>query len=1055
MAAVQANDNPLKEGLLTNLANPLGTKVAAVPEVVDAAQIVVFPAKTVGVPKESFLNENRVSQSPENVAALVQKGYQVKVEKGAGAEANFPDTMYTTSGATIVSKKEAFECDVVLKVRAPSLKEETALFKAGGICYSFVYPAQNKELLDELAVKKVTLFGMDCVPRITRAQVFDALSSMANIAGYKSIVAASHYFGRFLSGQMTAAGRMPPAKVLVIGGGVAGLSAIVTAKNMGAIVRCFDTRPAVKTEVESLGAEFLEVKGVKLEAGDGGYAKEMTPEFIQAEMALFAAQCKDVDIIVTTALIPGRPAPKLITKAMVESMKFGSVVVDLAAEAGGNIETTKRDEVHVHKGVTHIGWTDLPSRMGTQASRLYGNNIQKLMMSMVDKSTNGIAVDMKDDVTRGCLVLKSGEMMWPPPRIATPPPKPKAETVTKTVEVVSPFRRTLGTASATAIGLMTLVSLNMLSDAPSFIQMTTVFILAGTAGYQAVWGVAPSLHTPLMSVTNAISGITAVGGMLLMGKGGGMFAQSLAYTATLVSCINICGGFLVTKRMLDMFKRPTDPREHSYLYMIPAVGLLGLYAVGKMLGFPHMEAMTYVTGSLCCVGGIGGLATQRTAKFGNALGMMGVAAGVIATLGFMNFPVKLLMIALGLMAIGGSLGLIVGRVVQVTDLPQTVAAFHSLVGLAAMVTSISHSAMNADSNSMLNSVSAFLGTLIGGITLTGSIVAFGKLHGIMSSKALSLPAKNWLNIIMISYVAAMMPVFLNPAGFFPKMSSLTVEMAVLAQLSGIALILGWHLVASVGGGDMPVCITVLNSYSGWALVAEGFMLSNVMLTIVGSLIGFSGGILSYIMCRAMNRSLANVLFGGYATVVAKKGGPEVRVHRETNADETVDLIANSRNIIVVPGYGMAVAKAQYAMADLARVCREHNITIKFGIHPVAGRMPGQMNVLLAEAGVPYDWVFEMDELNDEFPSADLALVCGANDITNSAAEEDPTCSIAGMPVLQVWKSKNCVFMKRTMGGGYADLDNPVFYKEGTLMLLGDARTTVEALAAKLKHHWDV
>eukprot|EP01071_Lankesteria_metandrocarpae_P005757 Lankesteria_metandrocarpae@DN4117_c0_g1_i1.p1 len=1051
MAANNESVRTLTEGLLNNPSNPLTSGGIST----QSGQINVYPVRTIGVPKETYTNECRVSCSPENVAIFTQKhGYSVLVEASAGTLANFPDKLYEDAGAKIVSRQQAFECDVVLKVRAPAIKEEVQLFKAGALVFSFVYPAQNPDLIKELSARKISLFGMDCIPRITRAQVYDALSSMANIAGYKAVLSASSYFGRFMSGQMTAAGRMPPAKVLVIGGGVAGLSAIVTAKNMGAIVRCFDTRPAVKTEVESLGAEFLEVKGVKLEAGDGGYAKEMTPEFIKAEMALFAAQCREVDIVITTALIPGRPAPRLITKQMVESMRFGSVVVDLAAEMGGNIETTKKDEVHVYNGVTHIGWTDLPSRMATQASRLYANNLQKLVLSMQDKETKGIVVDLTDDVTRGCIVLKSGEMLWPPPKLPGPPAQKAPKVEPKVEKPVTPFRKSLGTATATSIGLMALIALNMLSSTPTFVQMVTVFVLAGTAGYQAVWGVTPSLHTPLMSVTNAISGITAVGGLLLLGQGGGVLGQALAWTATCVSCINIFGGFLITKRMLDMFRRPSDPREHSYLYNIPVICLIGLYACAKLAGYKHMESMAYVTASLCCISSIGSLATQKSARFGISLGMTGVATGIVVTIGWMNYSTYLLTVAFSLMAVGAVVGLIVGRTVQVTDLPQTVAAFHSLVGLAAMVTSISHSSIDPEGTS-LDMTSAYLGTLIGGITLTGSIVAFGKLHAIMSSKALCLPGKNFLNILMLCCVISLFPIYMKPGYFFPQYTAYAVVMYVLAVLSVISLLLGWHLVASVGGGDMPVCITVLNSYSGWALVAEGFMLSNVMLTIVGSLIGFSGGILSYIMCKAMNRSLANVLFGGYATVAASKKGGEKKEHRETSVDETVDLIANSRSIIVVPGYGMAVAKAQYAMAELTRVCRAHNISIKFGIHPVAGRMPGQMNVLLAEAGVPYDWVFEMEELNDEFASTDLTLVCGANDITNSAAEEDPTCSIAGMPVLQVWKAKNCVFMKRTMGGGYADLDNPVFYKEGTLMLLGDAKSTVEHIATKLKAHWDV
>lgn len=1011
-----------------------------------------MPIATIGCPKESHEGERRVAQSPDTVSILVKKGYDVLIERGAGKDANMPDELYVKAGASIVSREEAFNADVVLKVRIPSEKE-VSLFKRNSTLFSFIYPSQHSTLTEMLAKRGMNVFAMDCVPRITRAQCYDALSSMANIAGYKAIVEASHHFGRFLSGQMTAAGRVPPAKVLIIGGGVAGLSAIATAKNMGAIVRCFDTRPAVKEQVESLGGEFLEVKGFQLEEGTGGYAKEMTKEFISAEMDLFAQQCKEVDIIITTALIPGRPAPKLITREMIGSMKYGSVVVDLAAEMGGNIETTRKDEVYTSdNGVCHIGLTDLPSRLPTQSSKLYSNNITKLFLSMAEKNSNDLVIDVEDDVTRGCIVLQEGRLLWPPPRSVSPPVvQRKPVEIKKKQEAANPLRSAISSAICVSIGVLLLLSINIMTNDGSLLSLVSIFCLAGTAGYQAVWGVVPALHTPLMSVTNAISGITAVGGLLLFGHGS-FAAQVLAGIAILASCVNIAGGFFVTKRMLDMFSRPNDPPEYNSVFLIPAIFLIGGYFAAQFFGFQGHENMAYLAGSLCCIAGIGGLAAQKTSRFGNSMGMVGVFSGVIITLGYVKLTPVYLGIAIGIMVVGLLVGLVIGKVVQVTDLPQTVAAFHSFVGLAAMVTSIAHFAQEPEA-SISTAAAAILGDLIGGITLTGSIVAFGKLHEIMSSRALDLPGKNFINLSLLGIQIFMLIAFLTPTTlalpntFFFKMS-------MLAGTAVLAMILGYHLVASVGGGDMPVCITVLNSYSGWALVAEGFMFKNSMLTIVGSLIGFSGGILSYIMCVAMNRSLANVLFGGYATVTSSKTNKEKREHRETTPDETTELIVNSKNIIIVPGYGMAVAKAQYAIAELARACRARHITVRFAIHPVAGRMPGQMNVLLAEAGVPYDWVLEMDEINEDFPEADLALVIGANDITNSAAEEDPDCSIAGMPVLQVWNAKNCVYMKRSIGSGYADLDNPVFYKEKTLMLLGDAKSTVESLLSKVKGYWE-
>lgn len=986
---------------------------------------------------------------------LVKKGFEVLIESGAGENASLSNSQYEAAGARIVSAEEAWKSDCVVKVRPPSL-DEVKKMKRGALLMSTVMPAQNAEIVQAMMDHHVACYGMDCIPRITRAQVFDVLSSMANIAGYRAVIEASHHFGRFLGGQMTAAGRIPPAKILIIGAGVAGLSAIATAKNMGAIVRCFDTRPICKEQVEAAGGEFLEIKGVKLEEGTGGYAKEMSPEFIKAEMELFANQAKDVDIIITTALIPGKPAPKLISKEMVHSMRPGSVTIDLAAEQGGNIETTVKDEVSMTpNGVTCIGYTDLPSRLPTQSSRLYANNISKFLISLCTKA-NEVQFDLEDDVTAGSLICVNGHKIWPPKRALGPPPTaPKAATLLhkKSSAEVSPLRKTLGTAVAVTIGLCAIISFNLLSHDVNLLSMITVFVLAGTAGYQAVWGVTPALHTPLMSVTNAISGITLVGGLLLLAEATDRLSYSLAAIAVLASCVNIVGGFLVTARMLDMFRRPTDPSEHNYLYVLPAVGAIVLYCGGRWGLGDDLSQLTYLASSLCCIVAIGGLATQKSARFGNAMGMIGILTGVVCTIGLLSISFKTMSIAVSLMFAGSVCGFVIGSMVQVTELPQTVAAFHSLVGLSAMVTSIAHFSMYPYGTSQATNASliaAILGDLIGGITLTGSVVAFAKLHGLVSSKALALPGKNFINILMVCLQTALIVLFMKP-----PFATREYGLALLFGTACIALFLGWHTVASIGGGDMPVCITVLNSYSGWALVAEGFMLNNLMLTIVGSLIGFSGGILSYIMCMAMNRSLTNVLFGGYAMAATSKKHKEHREHRETTADEVVELLSNAREVIVVPGYGMAVAKAQYAIAELAKVARQHNVNVRFGIHPVAGRMPGQMNVLLAEAGVPYDWVLEMEEINDDFPEADVALVVGANDITNSNAQEDPTCSIAGMPVLEVWKAKTCVYMKRTMGAGYADLENPVFFKQNTLMLLGDAKSTVDQLSTKLKSYYNV
>uniref|UniRef100_A0A8V5H414 proton-translocating NAD(P)(+) transhydrogenase n=1 Tax=Melopsittacus undulatus TaxID=13146 RepID=A0A8V5H414_MELUD len=659
---------------------------------------------TVGVPKEIFENEKRVALSPAGVQALAKQGFNVVVESGAGEASKFSDDHYREVGAKIQGTKEVLASDLIIKVRAPIYNSalgvhEADLFKTTATLISFIYPAQNPDLLKKLAEKKTTVLAMDQVPRITIAQGYDALSSMANIAGYKAVVLAANHFGRFFTGQITAAGKVPPAKVLIIGGGVAGLASAGAAKSMGAVVRGFDTRAAALEQFKSLGAEPLEVDLKESGEGQGGYAKEMSKEFIEAEMKLFAKQCQDVDIIITTALIPG----------------------------------------------------------------------------------------------------------------------------------------------------------------------------------------------------------------------------------------------------LTIAKR-----------------------------------------------------------------------------------------------------------IQITDLPQLVAAFHSLVGLAAVLTCIAEYMIEyphfaADPAANLTRIVAYLGTYIGGVTFSGSLVAYGKLQGILNSAPLLLPGRHVLNAgLLAASAGGMIPYMIDP--------SYTTGITCLGSVSVLSAIMGVTLTAAIGGADMPVVITVLNSYSGWALCAEGFLLNNNLLTIVGALIGSSGAILSYIMCVAMNRSLANVILGGYGTTSTAGGKPmEITgTHTEISVDNAVEIIKEANNIIITPGYGLCAAKAQYPISDLVKMLREQGKNVRFGIHPVAGRMPGQLNVLLAEAGVPYDIVLEMDEINSDFPETDLVLVIGANDTVNSAAQEDPNSIIAGMPVLEVWKSKQVIVMKRSLGVGYAAVDNPIFYKPNTAMLLGDAKKTCDALQAKVR-----
>jgi NAD(P) transhydrogenase subunit alpha len=551
----------------------------------------------IAIPHEALAAERRVAASPDSVKKLIAMGFSVSIESGAGVAACYTDAAYAAAGATVVADPKALYADaaVLLKVRPPheraGLGHELDLLPEGATVLSFLYPARNQALLDHAVARRQTCIAMDQVPRISRAQKLDALSSMANIAGYRAVILAANHFGSFFTGQMTAAGKVAPAKVLVIGAGVAGLAALGAAKGLGAIVRAFDTRPAVRDQVGSMGGEFLEVTIQEDGEGQGGYAKEMSPAFIAAEMALFRQQAKEVDIVITTALIPGKPAPKLWLRDMVESMKPGSVIVDLAAEAGGNCDLTRADEVVVHQGVTVLGPTDLPSQLATTASQLYAQNLVHLLTDIggakvEDKAAGDFALNLDDEVVRGSLVVHRGAITWPPPKVEpkaeapkpTPPPATVAAAAAPRAVAHKPAgghgvapapagpasKAGLTWASIAAVALM-FVAMHASdsqdsSGAEHFIQQLTVFALSCFVGFQVIWSVAPALHTPLMAVTNAISGVIVVGGMLHMSDNANpTAAQStaalLALLAVLFATVNIGGGFLVTQRMLKMFRK--------------------------------------------------------------------------------------------------------------------------------------------------------------------------------------------------------------------------------------------------------------------------------------------------------------------------------------------------------------------------------------------------------------------------------------------------------------------------------------------------------------------
>nr|WP_067288033.1 Re/Si-specific NAD(P)(+) transhydrogenase subunit alpha [Marinobacterium profundum] len=518
----------------------------------------------IGVPKEIDDGEKRVALTPEVAGQLQKLGFSLAIESSAGEAANFDDEKYREAGVEIIEDpKELWRSsDIIMKVRPPSQHPELGfygveLLRKGQTLISFLYPAQNPELLQALSERGVTALAMDSVPRISRAQKMDALSSMANIAGYRAVVEAAQHFGRFFTGQITAAGKIPPAKVLVIGAGVAGLAAIGAAKSMGAIVRAFDTRPEVKEQVESMDADFLMLNFKDEDgSGEGGYAKTMSAEFIEAEMALFAEQAKEVDIIITTALIPGRAAPELITEAMVTSMKPGSVIVDLAAEAGGNCKLTVANEVVVRHGVTLIGYTNLPSRLAAQSSQLYATNLRHLLTDLCPQKDGEIVVNMEDEVIRGATVVKEGNVTWPPPapRISAAPKADVGEKAKAAMEKpAAKPAHPLAFLIPLAIAGLVLFGLGAVAP-PAFIGHLTVFVLSCFVGYMVVWGVSHSLHTPLMSVTNAISSIIVIGALIQISSDSTLVVV-LSTLAVFITSINIVGGFAVTQRMLRMFRK--------------------------------------------------------------------------------------------------------------------------------------------------------------------------------------------------------------------------------------------------------------------------------------------------------------------------------------------------------------------------------------------------------------------------------------------------------------------------------------------------------------------
>ena len=503
----------------------------------------------IGVLKENKENEKRVAITPSSISKIKKLGYDIFIEEDAGLLSNFDNFQYQEAGVTILSTADIYSCDIILKINKPT-KDEINKLSSKQTLISFFSPALNQSSLELCKKDEINVLSMDSVPRISRAQKMDALSSMANVAGSRAVIEAAYCFGRFFGGQITAAGKINPAKILIIGAGVAGLSAIGTATSLGAIVKAFDTRPEVKEQVESLGAEFLTVNLDEDGSSSDGYAKVMSDEFIAAEMALFKEQAAEVDVIITTALIPGKEAPKLITKEMVEVMKPGSVIVDLASQQGGNCELCEKDKIVNHNGVNIIGFTDLPSRLPSQSSELYSNNLYHILDELTPNKDGNININMDDDVIRGMTIVNKGSITYPPPKIEVSVSTKKDE---KKIEPAAEPVKKKTTVLPALIALSSLFVVGAFAPA-SFMNHFTVFVLSCFVGYMVIWNVTASLHTPLMSVTNAVSSIIIIGAITQISTTDTL-SLILSGVAVFIASINIFGGFAVTKRMLGMFRK--------------------------------------------------------------------------------------------------------------------------------------------------------------------------------------------------------------------------------------------------------------------------------------------------------------------------------------------------------------------------------------------------------------------------------------------------------------------------------------------------------------------
>ena len=982
-----------------------------------------FDRVKIAVAKETRDGEARVAMVPELVAKLTGLGYDVAVEPGAGLHALLADEEYAAAGATVDAA--AFEgADLVVSVQ-PLTAEQIRRLARGTTTISFLPTTQEQATVVELRDAGITAHAVELIPRISRAQSMDALSSQALVSGYRCAIVAAGMLRRFFPLNMTAAGTVQPAEVVVLGAGVAGLQAIATAKRLGAVVRAYDVRAAAAEEIRSMGAKSIDLDLDTLE-GAGGYAREMTEDRAARQRELLTPYIAAADALITTAAVPGRTAPMLVTREMVEQMKPGSVVVDLAAESGGNVEGSVAGEV-VRIGNAQVwGGRNVPSQMPGPASRLYAQNVVNLVTLMTGKDDDGVGVfspDYADEILSGSCVTQDGRIVHDNTReaiegptdavgagAAEPEPEPQPS---RPSSPTCPTTRRPTSDPRHRSGLADDLRAQRLRRHRGDLQG-----LLDAAHAPDVRSQRHPRHHPARRDPGDRHHRQQPGADRRPGRDRAGVGEH--------------GGRLRGHRPDAADVRPQEAgREEGR-------------PDGRGSLMPTWIQLVFLACGVCFILALKGLSGPKTARNGN---LLGAAAAVVACL--MPFfwsdlhlqHVPLIIAAIVVGTVGGVYG---AQRVQMTQMPQMVALFNGVGGGAAALVALLelHDTVGGgcgDAPWFTLAATAFT-IAVGSISFAGSVVTFAKLQELMTSRPVVFPGLRYLFPIAAGAVVVLgIRLVIAP------------HMWIGILIGLLGLLLGLLLVLPVGGADVPIVISMLNAFTGLTVAAGGYVLSNVLLLIAGTLVGASGTFLTLLMASAMGRSVANILFGalkGGSTLGA--GEASDRPVKSVNPEDAAIMLAYADRVIIVPGYGLAVAQAQHTLRELVDVLGEKGIEVDYAIHPVAGRMPGHMNVLLAEAQVPYEQLREMDEINGDFKDTDVVLIVGANDVVNPAAKTTPGAPIYGMPILNADEARQVIFMKRSMRPGFAGIENELLFDEKTSLLFGDAKDSMGKLLNAVK-----